>query len=229
MSVQRFTSTVLDGHAGPAFEVPFDPTKAWGVPAVSLRPGRRGHHVRGMVNGVTFETAVVGRSRRFFALVDHRLQEAAGISVGDEVTVSLEPCDGPTVRKPPALSPAPKRSASKRPLARARRICLALPEATEKEAWGAPTFRVRDKIFAMYADNHHGDGRTALWLNCESATQQETIASDAERFFYPAYVGCKGWLGVRLDRGLDWDVVAEFVRAAYLRTAPKRLVALLDG
>src|SRR5262245_25153455 len=124
---------------------------------------------------------------------------------------------------------APKRSSrSGRPLAKIRQICLALPEATEKEAWGAPTFRVRDKLFAMYADDVHGDRRTALWLNCESATQQQMIASDAERFFSPPYVGCKGWLGVRLDRGLDWDVVAEFVRAAYLRTAPKRLVALLD-
>jgi predicted DNA-binding protein (MmcQ/YjbR family) len=114
------------------------------------------------------------------------------------------------------------------PLTSARRICLALPEATEKEAWGAPTFRVRDKIFAMYADNHHGDGRVALWLNAEAATQQQLIASDPERFFYPPYVGCKGWIGIRLDRGLDWDVVTQFVREAYRLTAPKRLAALLE-
>jgi hypothetical protein len=124
---------------------------------------------------------------------------------------------------------SPKRPATKsRPLTRVRQICLALPEATEKEAWGAPTFRVRDKLFAMYADDVHGDGRTALWLNAEPATQQEFIATDPEHFFSPPYVGGKGWIGIRLDRGLDWGVVAQFVREAYLLTAPKRLAGLLE-
>jgi len=113
-------------------------------------------------------------------------------------------------------------------LAKVRQICLALPETTEKEAWGAPTFRVRDKLFAMYADDVHGDGRTALWLNTEADTQRQFIASNFVHFFSPPYVGCKGWLGVRLDRGLDWEVVAQFVREAYLLTAPKRLIALLE-
>jgi hypothetical protein len=130
---------------------------------------------------------------------------------------------------PKKQQPAPKRPPRKTgPLAKVRQICLALPEATEKEAWGAPTFRVRDKLFAMYADDVHGDGRTALWLNAEPATQKQFVASDPERFFSPPYVGCKGWIGIRLDRGLDWEVVAQFVREAYLRTAPKRLVALLE-
>jgi len=114
------------------------------------------------------------------------------------------------------------------PLAKVRRICLALPEATEKEAWGAPTFRVRNKLFAMYAHDVHGDGRIAVWLNSDAATQQQLIASDPERFFSPPYVGSSGWIGIRLDRGLDWDVVAEFVLQAYRRTAPKRLAALLE-
>lgn len=49
------------------------------------------------------------------------------------------------------------------PLPRLRKLCLALPEAHEVEAWGEPTFRVRNKLFAMYADagNHHGNGRSA--------------------------------------------------------------------
>ena len=46
-----------------------------------------------------------------------------------------------------------------------RAICLALPEATEQLFGGhiTPTFRVRDKIFAMFINDHHGDGRVALW------------------------------------------------------------------
>lgn len=80
----------------------------------------------------------------------------------------------------------------------------------------------------MYADDVHGDGRTALWLNAEANTQRQFVASDPERFFSPPYVGCKGWIGIRLDRGLDWEVVAQFVREAYLLTAPKRLATLLE-
>lgn len=80
----------------------------------------------------------------------------------------------------------------------------------------------------MYADDVHGDGRTALWLNAEAATQRQFVASDPERFFSPPYVGCKGWIGIRLDRGLDWEVVAQFVREAYLLTAPNRLATLLE-
>ena len=98
---------------------------------------------------------------------------------------------------------------AKNALARTRKICLALPEATEKEAWGAPTFRVNDRMFAMFVDNHHQDERLA-------------VAGDPENFFVPPYVGKKGWLGVRLDRGLGWDIVAKIARQAYLGTAPAR-------
>lgn len=108
-------------------------------------------------------------------------------------------------------------------------MCLALPEATEKIAWGAPTFRVRDKLFAMYADHHHGVEWIALWLNAPPGVQSELVAADTERYFVPPYMGPRGWIGVRLDRGTDWDEVAELVEEAYRMVAPKRLVAELDG
>jgi hypothetical protein len=114
-------------------------------------------------------------------------------------------------------------------LAHVRDICLALPEAHEKEAWGAPTFRVRDKQFAMYVDNHHGDGQLALWCNATHDVQEAMVAADPERFFVPPYVGPRGWVGVHLDKGLEWKVIAELVRDAYRKTAPKRLRALLDA
>jgi hypothetical protein len=114
-------------------------------------------------------------------------------------------------------------------LAHVRDICLALPEAHEKEAWGAPTFRVRDKLFAMYTDNHHNDGRVTLWCNATHEVQEQLVEADPKRFFVPPYVGPKGWIGVYLDRGLEWKVVAELVREAYRKTAPKRLRAVLDA
>jgi predicted DNA-binding protein (MmcQ/YjbR family) len=110
--------------------------------------------------------------------------------------------------------------------ARLRRVCLALPEAAEKEAWGDPTFRVRDKIFAM---EKRGDGRVSLWAKAPPGAQEHLVTADPERFFVPPYVGHKGWIGMRLDAGPDWDEVAEVVRRSYRLIAPKRLVALLEG
>ncbi len=114
------------------------------------------------------------------------------------------------------------------PTARLRKICLALPEATEKEAWGDPTFRVRDKIFAM---EKRGDGRVSIWCKAPPGSQATLVGADPATFFVPPYVGSKGWIGMRLDAkgsGPDWDEVAAVVRRSYLLTAPKKLAALLD-
>ena len=115
------------------------------------------------------------------------------------------------------------------PLDRLRTICLALPEAHEVLAWGEPTFRVRNKMFAMYAhaDNHHGAGHHAVWCNSTSFLQDMLVRSRPDRFFVPAYVGPKGWIGIRLDRRPSWREVADLVRDAYRLTAPKRLAHAL--
>ena len=107
-------------------------------------------------------------------------------------------------------------------LARARRICLGLPETTEKIAWGAPTFRVRNKLFAMFAEDHHGDGRTALWCHAPRGAQEILVGSEPAVFFRPPYVGPSGWVGVVLSE-IDDERLAEVVRDAYLVVAPKRL------
>ena len=83
-----------------------------------------------------------------------------------------------------------------KPIDRLRKICLALPEAEEKEAWGDPTFRVRDKIFAM---EKRGDGRISVWCKAPEGSQMVLVGADPKRFFVPPYVGHKGWVGVRLD------------------------------
>ena len=115
------------------------------------------------------------------------------------------------------------------PLTKLRRICLALPEATEKPG-GRPTFQVREKTFAMFMDDHHGDGRVALWCKGSPGLQDMLIGSGQPRFFVPPYVGHKGWIGVRfdLDDDVDWDEVGEFVVESYRMTASKRQVAQLE-
>src|SRR5205823_5969672 len=113
---------------------------------------------------------------------------------------------------------------AKQPTARLRAICLALPEADEKKAWGDPTFRVRDKIFAM---EKRGDGRVSLWCKAPRGSQPVLVGADPERFFVPPYVGRRGWIGVRLDDRPDWAEVAVLIKRSYRLIAPRRLAALV--
>jgi hypothetical protein len=126
------------------------------------------------------------------------------------------------------MPPKPETSV---PIERLRQLCLALPEAHEVEAWGEPTFRVRNKIFAMYAasETHHGAGRPSVWVKSTHLIQDMLIHEDAARYFAPPYVGPKGWLGIRLDRRPNWKTVGELLRDAYLLTAPKRIAAKLEA
>jgi predicted DNA-binding protein (MmcQ/YjbR family) len=107
-----------------------------------------------------------------------------------------------------------------------RDVCLWLPEAEEFLSHGSPNFRVRAKTFATYAVNHHGDGRVALWLNALPGSQELHVRADPANFFVPPYVGPRGWLGVRLDQGIEWKRVAALVREAYDKVAPPELRAL---
>ena len=115
------------------------------------------------------------------------------------------------------------------PLSRLRRICLALPDAHEVEAWGEPTFRVRNKLFAMYAasTNHHGGGRPAVWCKAAPGNQTLMVRAEPERYFVPPYVGPSGWVGVWLDRDPDWSEVKELMRDSYRLVAPMKLASLL--
>jgi predicted DNA-binding protein (MmcQ/YjbR family) len=107
---------------------------------------------------------------------------------------------------------------------RLREVCLALPEAFEKEAWGECTFRVNGgSMFAMTDNNHHGSGHVAVWVKAPPMVQEILVGSDARRFFVPPYMGPKGWVGVRLDARVKWDQVAEILKDGYLMSAPKRL------
>jgi hypothetical protein len=114
----------------------------------------------------------------------------------------------------------------KRLLEAVREICLALPETSERPSHGEPTFFVRGKrSFASVWDGHHGDGRFALICAAPPGLQTTLVEADPERFFVPAYVGHRGWLGVRLDRGFDRDEIAGILEDAYAEVAPPKLVA----
>lgn len=106
----------------------------------------------------------------------------------------------------------------------AREICLALPEATEKETWDHPTFRVRDKIFAAMGA---GDGDTTLTMKAAPG-EQEALLAAGHPFFRPSYTGNKGWIGIVIDGDTDWDEVAELVTDSFCTIAPKTVARLVD-
>jgi predicted DNA-binding protein (MmcQ/YjbR family) len=109
-------------------------------------------------------------------------------------------------------------------LTRLREICLALPEAVEKQTWDNPTFRVRDKIFAMV---HPADGRIGVWCKAPPGAQSVLVMAAPERFFRPPYVGSKGWIGIWFDTEVDWHEATDLIRRSYRMTAPKKLLASL--
>lgn len=109
-------------------------------------------------------------------------------------------------------------------LRRLRAICLALPETFEKEAWGECTFRVTGgSMFAMTDNDHHGSGHVAVWVKAPPMVQGVLVNANPERFFVPPYVGAKGWVGVRLDGGVDWDEVREILADGHAASSPKGL------
>jgi hypothetical protein len=111
------------------------------------------------------------------------------------------------------------------PLERVRELCLSLPETTERLSHGSPAWFVRDKkSFVTFHDDHHGDGRLALWCAAPEGAQAGLVHGAPEHYFVPAYVGHRGWIGVRLDRDLEWDAIAGAIEEAYVTVAPKRLV-----
>ena len=110
-------------------------------------------------------------------------------------------------------------------LERLREICLALPETSERPSHGAPTFFVREKRpFVIVLTDQNGDGRFAIWCAAPAGVQALLVENDPDKFFVPPYVGHRGWLGVRLDRAIDWDELAGIAEDAFAEVAPAKLV-----
>jgi hypothetical protein len=114
-------------------------------------------------------------------------------------------------------------------LARVRKIIGAWPETREKISHGSPTWWGGRKTFATWADDHHGDGRVALWIKSTSDAREALLEMDGETFFVPPYVGPSGWLGMRVDRRPDWGVVEDLLLQGYRMVAPRRALRALDG
>lgn len=108
-------------------------------------------------------------------------------------------------------------------------FCLAMPEATRELMGRHAGFYIRKKTFAYFLDDHHGDGIVGVTCKVLPGDNKALVATDPARFYMPAYVASKGWVGLRLDVGeVDWDEVKELVTHSYLMIAPKRLAAAVQ-
>lgn len=113
-------------------------------------------------------------------------------------------------------------------LARLSKICQALPEVAREVMGSHAAFTVKGKKFAYFLNDHHGDGIVAVTCKVGPGDNQVLASAQPDRFYLPAYIGPRGWVALRLDRGeIDWDEVSELLADSYRRTAPKRLAALV--
>lgn len=114
--------------------------------------------------------------------------------------------------------------ATKPLLERVTAICMALPEATVEHTGTHATFRVRKKVFAYFLDDHHGDGIVSVCVKTQMGENLDLVEHDRARFYMPAYIGPRGWVGIRVDtKHVDWNEVTQFVKASYRAVAPKTL------
>jgi hypothetical protein len=133
------------------------------------------------------------------------------------LTTSVQP---PTVSRETSLASKNQKPFT-RQLQRVRRICLALPDTTEKLSHGEPTFFTKQGVFAMFANDHHGDGYVGVWLPAPPGLQEALIEEDPSVYYRPPYVGSSGWIGIDLPQIHD-DALTGHIREAYRLIASKK-------
>jgi hypothetical protein len=105
---------------------------------------------------------------------------------------------------------------------RVRRICLSLPGTWEKLSHGEPTWFAGKKVFAMFSNNHHGDGHVAAIVPAAIGIQDMLIKKSPRKFYSPPYVGCRGWIGIEVNRVSDKELLMH-IKEAWQLIAPKKL------
>lgn len=108
-------------------------------------------------------------------------------------------------------------------LTRVTKICLALPEVSRDVQGRHARFVVAKKPLAYFLNDHHGDGIVSISCKVLPGDNAALIAANPEKFYLPAYIGSRGWVALRLDKGkVDWEEVADLIDGSYRLTAPKR-------
>ena len=110
-------------------------------------------------------------------------------------------------------------------LAKLGKICLALPDAEQRDTNDHADFRVRGRVFAYFLNNHHGDNIVSVCCKSALGENVDRALREPKRFYLPAYIGPRGWFGLRLDgEAIDWSEVRNLVELSYGLVAPKSLL-----
>jgi predicted DNA-binding protein (MmcQ/YjbR family) len=110
-------------------------------------------------------------------------------------------------------------------LAKLSGICLSFPETERCDMNDHADFRVRGKVFAYFLNNHHGDKIVSVCCKSALGENVDRASREPDRFYLPAYIGPRGWFGLRLDgAAIDWAEVRNLVELSYGLVAPKRLL-----
>ncbi len=113
-------------------------------------------------------------------------------------------------------------------LDRLRSLLAEFPEVSERLSHHTPTFFIRDKkVLCHLWEDHHATPGIYIWCAAPPDVQLELTEREPDRFFRPAYVGHRGWIGVHLDVDPDWDEVTEILKDAYRMVASKTLAKQL--
>jgi hypothetical protein len=109
------------------------------------------------------------------------------------------------------------------------KICLALPETRREDKGDHAAFLVGKRTIAYYLNNHHGDNIISVCCKVLPGENNSLVESAPGRFYLPAYIGSRGWIGLRMDLAtLNWTEVKELILGSYLQIAPKKLASLLN-
>lgn len=115
-------------------------------------------------------------------------------------------------------------------LVRLSKLCLALPEAACELRGDHADFRVRKKVFAYFLNSHHGDGIVSVCVKSALGENVDRAGAQPERYYLPAYIGARGWFGMRLDTGtVDWREVANIIELSYCLVAPRSLARVVEA
>lgn len=113
-------------------------------------------------------------------------------------------------------------------LKRVRLVCSSIPGTIEKTSHGEPTFFTPERVFAMFDDNHHGDGHVAVWVPAAPGAQAALIEEEPDTYFRPPYVGVAGWVGVELSK-VDDEQLGALIREAFRLTRAKKITSDRSG
>jgi len=105
-------------------------------------------------------------------------------------------------------------------------FALSLPEAVEEHPWGEDVAKVRGRIFVFLGAP--GSSRPHVTVKLVESHGHALSIDGAEPTGYG--LGKAGWVNVPLRaKGVQPDLVCDWIEESYRIVAPKRLSAQLDG